>query len=75
MTVRLTYDHTPFVQNQYQALLRVSRQWSHLRDLMTHGYGYPDKENPGEGDLAFFCPACPQPGINIEEDWREDPEQ
>ena len=24
------------------------------------------------GELAIFCPACPQPGINILENWRED---
>lgn len=62
-------------QNHYEALLRVSRQWSHLRDLMKHGFGYPGAEVPGRGDLAYFCPACPQPGINLPSDWKEDPEQ
>ena len=25
------------------------------------------------GELAIYCLACPQPGINIPENWREDP--
>ena len=25
--------------------------------------------------LASFCPACPQPGINLPPDWEEDPER
>jgi len=30
---------------------------------------------PGDGDLAYFCAACPQAGINIPADWEDDPEQ
>jgi len=30
---------------------------------------------PGPGDLAVFCPTCPQPGINIPEGWKEEGEQ
>lgn len=26
------------------------------------------------GDLAFFCAACPQPGLNLPENWEEDAE-
>ncbi|KAG1721330.1 hypothetical protein EDB19DRAFT_1898348 [Suillus lakei] len=29
-----------------------------------HGFGHRS-DNPNAGDLALFCPACPQPGINI----------
>ena len=24
----------------------------------------------GDGVMAVFCPACPQPGINLPEDWK-----
>ena len=24
-------------------------------------------------ELANYCPACPQPGINLPEDWKDDP--
>jgi hypothetical protein len=27
------------------------------------------------GKLASFCPACPQPGINLPPDWEDDPER
>lgn len=30
---------------------------------------------PEEGELAVFCAACPQAGINIPDDWLDDPEQ
>ena len=62
-------------QNQYQALLRVSRQWGHLRELMRMGSGYPGSEPLSDGSLALFCPACPQPNINLPEDWAEDGDQ
>ncbi|KAG2073659.1 hypothetical protein BDR04DRAFT_961300, partial [Suillus decipiens] len=29
-----------------------------------HGFGH-HSNNPKVGDLALFCLACPQPGINI----------
>ena len=30
---------------------------------------------PGLGDLAVLCPACPQPGLNLPEDWEDDEEE
>jgi hypothetical protein len=53
--------------------MRVSRQWRHLRLLMQNGFGHDDSISPGDGDLALFCPACPQPGINLPETWKDDP--
>jgi hypothetical protein len=32
-------------------------------------------DNVPRGKLASFCPACPQPGINLPPDWEEDPER
>lgn len=32
-------------------------------------------KKPGDGDLAIFCSICPQPGINIPDDWKEDPQR
>jgi hypothetical protein len=31
------------------------------------------ENEPGNGDLAFFCPACPQPGVNIPNNWMDAP--
>lgn len=55
---------TPDLMREFR---RVSHQWSYLiamRDSGTHG---TDKEGPG----CLRCPACPQPGINIEENWQD----
>jgi hypothetical protein len=55
--------------------MRVSREWRHLQLLMKNGFGHDDSKSPGNGDLALFCPACPQPGINLPENWKKDPNQ
>jgi hypothetical protein len=55
--------------------MRVSRQWRHLQVLKRFGYGHDVDKKPGNGDLADFCPACPQPGFNVAPDWRPPQEQ
>ncbi|KAG1794990.1 hypothetical protein EV424DRAFT_1335008, partial [Suillus variegatus] len=35
-----------------------------LKLLKWNGFGHEEKE-VRPGDLALFCPACPQPGINV----------
>jgi hypothetical protein len=54
--------------------MRVIRQWRDLKYRKWHGFGHTNDE-PGAGDLALFCPACPQPGINLPDNWREDKNQ
>ena len=44
--------------------MRVARQWRLLKSLKWKGFGIGDI-SPKQGDLALFCPACPQPGVNI----------
>ncbi|KAG1726660.1 hypothetical protein EDB19DRAFT_1897619 [Suillus lakei] len=38
--------------------------WRQLKTMKWHGFGH-HSDNPHAGDLALFCPACPQPGMNI----------
>jgi hypothetical protein len=39
---------------------------------MESGIGYQQEEiSTTDGSMAIFCPACPQPGINLPEDWKE----
>jgi hypothetical protein len=38
-------------------------------------FGHDIDRQPGNGDLALFCPACPQPGINLPDNWRNHPNQ
>lgn len=47
----------------------MSRQWRDLKYRKWHGFGHETDREPSTGDLALFCPACPQPGINIPDDW------
>ncbi|KAG2098276.1 uncharacterized protein F5147DRAFT_656156 [Suillus discolor] len=48
----------------FQELMRVSRQWRQVKQLKWHGFGH-EKPKPKPGELALFCPACPQPGVNL----------
>lgn len=63
------------IQNRYRELMRVSRQWRNLKYLKWHGFGHKTSETPGSGGLALFCAACPQPGVNLPEDWEKDEDQ
>jgi hypothetical protein len=62
-------------QNRYRELMRVSRQWRDLVVRKRFGYAHATDDLPGDGDLALFCASCPQPGINLQEGWQEDPDQ
>ncbi|KAG1844237.1 hypothetical protein F4604DRAFT_1937648 [Suillus subluteus] len=52
------------VPDRYRELMRVGRQWRQLKQLKWHGFSH-EKQKPKAGELALFCPACPQPGVNI----------
>ena len=65
-------------QDRYRELMRSARIWRLLKLLKWSGTGHlspaeqlqpqtlqrPDRTD-GQGDLVLFCPACPQPGINL----------
>ena len=39
---------------------------------MKTGLGHQsDQVTPEDGSMAIFCPACPQPGINLPPNWKE----
>lgn len=59
-------------KDRYLELLRVSREWTLLQAKKEHGYGPAWRGVPGDGDLANFCAACPQPGVNIPHEWQAD---
>jgi len=52
-------------------LIRVSRQMRQLQNLKRFGGIYKEYSTPG--NLAIFCPSCPQPGINLPPDWKNLP--
>lgn len=64
------------VPNLYHELRRMSRLWRWMKKLKWAGMAHrPDFTiDPEPGELSNFCPACPQPGINIPDNWHSDPE-
>ncbi|KAH8979996.1 hypothetical protein EDB86DRAFT_2835619 [Lactarius hatsudake] len=60
------------VPNLYKQLLRASCQWRDLKNRIQSGLGHqPDGDSTIDGSMAIFCPACPQPGINLPKNWKE----
>ena len=45
-----------------------------MKERMEFGFGHKEEE-PKEGELAHFCAGCPQAGINLPADWKNDPER
>lgn len=50
------------------------RQWRNLKQRKWSGQPYDEERSTASGALALFCAACPQPGLNLPEDWRQDPD-
>ncbi|KAI5993177.1 hypothetical protein EDC04DRAFT_2613445 [Pisolithus marmoratus] len=57
-------------RDRYRELMRVSQLWRDLKDRKSFGFGHDMEQDPGDGGLALFCPACPQPGVNLPADWK-----
>ncbi|KAF8124209.1 hypothetical protein EV363DRAFT_1403314 [Boletus edulis] len=65
--------HFGWFPNCYEAFLRMSRQWWHLKMMKHAGCSfdpYGVKSTP-DGECALICPACPQPGKNLPLDFYE----
>ena len=52
--------------------MRISRAWRDIITRIQAGYGYTAEGIVEPGALAIFCPACPQPGVNLPDDWEKD---
>ncbi|KAF8134146.1 hypothetical protein K438DRAFT_1640975, partial [Mycena galopus ATCC 62051] len=63
--------------NRYQAFLRMVREYSHLLMLKRAGRGHAKSGVMGttQGELVVRCPCCPQPGVNLSDDWENSPPQ
>lgn len=61
--------------NRYQAFLRMARQYRHLLMLKRAGRGHDSSGvfGTGAGELAVECPVCPNPAVNLPEDWESAP--
>ena len=72
---RLTNPMNPSeVIDLYREFRRMTRIWRWMKKLKWAGYGNKTKKasDVKPGELAVFCPACPQPNINIPNNWKED---
>ncbi|KAK7028192.1 hypothetical protein VNI00_014882 [Paramarasmius palmivorus] len=59
-------------KNRYRSFRRAARQYRHLKMLKRGGKGNDaniDVSKTQAGELALLCPACPQVGINLPENW------
>ena len=63
------------VVNLYREFRRMSRIWRWMKRLKWAAYGYRHQKvsEVSPGELSVFCPACPQLGINVADDWKKDP--
>lgn len=62
------------VVDLYREFRRMSRIWRWMKRLKWAGYPCNNKpvNEVKAGELAVFCAACPQPGINIPDNWKDD---
>lgn len=70
------------VQAGYKNFHRAGRLWRDLTSRRRSGQGQGIDEflphNRYQGSVAVICPACPEPGFNLPENWKDqlkDPEQ
>lgn len=62
-------------QDRYREFRVVTRLYTHLtmskRAGVYHDINIPNRP---KGDLTVPCVACPSPGFNLPDDWKETPE-
>lgn len=64
------------VLNLYNEFRRMSRLWRWTKKLKWAGFAGHNRRSARDvkkAELANYCPACPQIGINVKEDWEWDP--
>ncbi|KAI0071051.1 hypothetical protein K474DRAFT_1736809 [Panus rudis PR-1116 ss-1] len=61
------------VHNRYREFMTASRQYEFLHSLIRAAEDVSFKM--AEGCLAVLCPACPQPEINMDPNWKSRPEE
>lgn len=71
LSLRTKWAYHLKLPNRLSELTRAIRQWRNLMTLQTFGYGHCD-DKPGDGDLAWFCAACPNPDDNLPPDFASD---
>ncbi|KAJ7016361.1 hypothetical protein C8F04DRAFT_1202400 [Mycena alexandri] len=70
-------SHADIAPESLPRILRITRQWRHVRMLKRAARGHDPKGivNTQPGECALLCPACPHPGKNMAPDWESTPEE
>jgi hypothetical protein len=66
-------SHPQSAPNRYAELGRLARQWRNLK--YRKWFWLLDNLSAKRGMMALFCATCPQPGVNLEKDWKADQDQ
>ncbi|KAF8326255.1 hypothetical protein F5887DRAFT_900090 [Amanita rubescens] len=61
-------------KDRYREFLRMSHEWRHLKMMKRAGCRHHSSTTE-DGSCAILCPACPQPGINLQPGWENAPEE
>ncbi|KAF8191380.1 hypothetical protein BJ912DRAFT_849516 [Pholiota molesta] len=66
---------TTAVPDRYRAFMRMVRQYRHIKMLKRAGRGHEPSGAAGTHprECAVLCPACPQPGVNLDSNWKDAP--
>ncbi|KAF8066636.1 hypothetical protein FPV67DRAFT_1417508 [Lyophyllum atratum] len=59
-------------KDRYRLFMTMVREYRHLKMLKRAGRGHDPAGTVATkpGECAVLCPACPQPGINLKEGWK-----
>ncbi|KDQ49420.1 hypothetical protein JAAARDRAFT_200858 [Jaapia argillacea MUCL 33604] len=58
---------------EYYQMIRRATHPAFLHQTMKwNGFGHGPYKTPGPRELALWCAACPVPGINLPDNWKED---
>ncbi|KAG6839894.1 hypothetical protein C0991_010695 [Blastosporella zonata] len=62
--------------NCYPAFLRMVRQWQHIKMLKRAARGHDEGGAAATQarECAILCPACPYPGVNLPDNWKDAPD-
>ncbi|KAJ6532198.1 hypothetical protein DFH09DRAFT_1093028 [Mycena vulgaris] len=73
--VRLTNNTGEPPASRYQEFINMTRIWRNLQMLKRAGRGHETNgiAETKPGGCALECPACPHPGKNIPENWKDVP--
>ncbi|KAG1893780.1 uncharacterized protein F5891DRAFT_1131166 [Suillus fuscotomentosus] len=63
------------IKDRYESFMQMIREWRHLKMLKRSGQGHNLKgvEATAQGECAVLCPACPHPGKNLPDNWKDAP--